>query len=420
MFAASLWAIDALIRVPLTQTLSPMSIVFWEHVVGLFILLPFCIQSFRVLPILRRKDWVLITLLTLISSIGGTLLFTYALQASFSVGDFITPLLLQKLQPLFVILLSSLFLQERVTRKFFIYTALALIGSYLMSFGFTLPAYDLSGKTLIVLFALGASLLWGCGTILSKTLLKRYTAKDLTFIRFGLAIPIAFLVSLVIQLPISSMTQPTELLRFILIALSTGAAGLFVYYKGLKYTPAHIATIAELVFPFISIVIGMTALNPYGAPQTLTTVQWLGILLLIIGIMKGINQKKDYLLNIKISGKVIHGSGDGKKLGFPTANVKLKKPLNIDNGVYAAWVWIHGERYKGVLHYGPRLVYGETHEQLEVHIYNFSKNIYDKTIKIHMIKFLRGTMNFSTVNGLIVQMEKDKEEADVLLSKYQK
>lgn len=418
MFAASLWAIDALIRVPLTQTLSPMSIVFWEHVVGFFILLPFCIQSFRVLPTVRRKDWGLILLLTLASSIGGTLLFTYALQASFSVGDFITPLLLQKLQPLFVIFLSSIFLQEKVTRKFFLYTGLALVGSYLMSFGLTLPSYDLSGKTLIVLFALGASLLWGFGTILSKTLLKRYAAKDLTFLRFGLAVPIAFLVSLVFQLPISSINQPTELLRFILIALSTGAAGLFIYYKGLKHTPAHIATIAELIFPFISILIGLTFLNPYGAPQTLTTAQWLGILLLIIGIMKGVNQTKDYLLNINISGKVVHGGGDGKKLGFPTANIQLKKPLNIDNGVYAAWVWVHGKRYKGVLHYGPRLVYGETHEQLEVYIYDFSKNIYDKTIKIHMIKFLRGTMNFNDLNGLILQMKKDKEEADKLLSKY--
>lgn len=286
MIAASLWAIDALIRTPLTQHLSPVSIVFWEHVIGLFVLSPFLIPVLKKLPSLRSVDWGWFVLLSLVSSVGGTILFTQALSSSFASGDFITPLLLQKLQPLIVISLSWLLLKERIHKQFLLFALLALIGGYLMSFGLFVPSFSFAGKELVVLFSLSAASCWALGTIISKTVLQRFTVIESTSIRFILTIPLTFLISFIISSPVTGISSSVDLGRFFFIALTTGTAALGIYYVGLKKTPAHIATIAELMFPLVSILIGITALNPYGAAQTLSLPQLIGIVLLLIGVVK--------------------------------------------------------------------------------------------------------------------------------------
>jgi drug/metabolite transporter, DME family len=286
MIAASLWAVDALIRTPLTQSLGPLTIVFWEHVIGLFVLSPWIVGTLHRLRSIRMVDWLWFGLLTLVSSVGGTVLFTQALSTSFASGDFITPLLLQKLQPLIVIGLSAVLLKERIGKQFFWYAIIACVGGYLMSFGLHLPAFSFAGKEIVVVYALGAASCWALGTILSKTVLSSYRVQDSIVIRFALAIPLAFLVSLGISQPLQIPMQNAEWMRFFLIALTTGALALVIYYIGLKKTPAHQATIAELIFPFVSVLIGITALNPYGQPQQLTIWQWIGIVLLLIGVFK--------------------------------------------------------------------------------------------------------------------------------------
>jgi drug/metabolite transporter, DME family len=287
VLAATLWAIDALIRTPLTQRIPAVSIVFFEHLFGLIILSPLFVRSLPVLKKINLKTWVAITILTLVSSIGGTVLFTQALGASFATGDFITPLLLQKLQPIIVLLLSLLILKEKPNTAFFLWMPLALIGGYLMSFGFNIPQLSLSGKELVVLLSLGATACWGTGTIISKTLLNKFSSRDTTFLRFLVAVPLSFGIAMLSK-QMYSFAQFTleDLLRFIAIALSTGAVALFIYYLGLKKTPAHVATLLELVFPLTSILIGITSLNPYGAPQQLTYQQMIGILLLTISVVK--------------------------------------------------------------------------------------------------------------------------------------
>lgn len=411
MIASSLWAFDALIRTPLTQTLSPLSIVMWEHLIGLLILSPLFVHSFRTLKKLTSKDVVFFLLLTLGSSIGGTLLFTYALSTSFATGDFITPLLLQKLQPVLVIALSAIFLKERIKPAFFFYASLALFGSYFMSFGLTTPSINLLGKELVVLYALGAATLWGSGTIVSKTVLKKFTVVDATFIRFLFAIPLAFLVSTILNLPIQTGVGSSELFRFVVIALSTGALGLLIYYYGLKKTPAHVATIAELIFPFTSIIIGITALNPYGAPQSLSPIQMIGIALLILGVWKVTRLSSSDKLSILIHGVVVKGNGDGTKLGFPTANLAIPHNITLPHGVYSAWATVQGKTYKSVLHFGPRLVFKETHPLFEVHILDFDQMIYGAEMKVELVTFIRGTQNFSSLKAMVTQIQQDSEDA---------
>jgi len=408
MLAASLWALDALIRTPLTKTIPSASIVLYEHAIGLLVLSPIFIKSVPILRSLSTKTWAHVVLLSLVSSVGGTLLFTQALSASFATGDFITPLLLQKLQPLLVIALAALILKEKLHKQFFLWAPLALIGSYLMSFGLTLPHVSLANKELVVLLSLGAAACWGSGTIISKLLLSKYSPRDATFLRFLVAIPIAFVIAISLHqyAPLGTLTS-ANILRFILISITTGAAALLMYYHGLARTKAHIATIAELAFPLASVAIGITSLNPYGAPQSLSLAQMAGIILLIGSVLRisFLHQTSNDPLHIK--GVVIRGAGDGKKLGLPTANIKLTKPLALVHGVYTCEVAIDGKTYQGVLHHGPRLVFGETKPQFEVHIFAFNKNIYGKKIEVMVKNFIRPTRQFSSKKALIKQMRND-------------
>lgn len=114
------------------------------------------------------------------------------------------------------------------------------------------------------------------------------------------------------------------------------------------------------------------------------------------------------ILPLKIRGKVVKGSGDGKKIGVPTANIKTNLDLtNLKQGVYSAKVRVDAKEYLGVAHYGPRAVFNETNPQLEVHIPDFDQDIYGKVVEIELTKFQRPTMKFGSVAEMMEQIEKD-------------
>lgn len=286
MLAAGLWAVDALLRGTLIKTLPPGMIVFLEHAIGFLILSPL---FFRYLPTFKKltgKDWAILVGLTVVSSALGTFLFTQALAKSFALYDFATPVLLLKLQPIFVILLAALFLKEKLTLRFLSLVPIALIGSYMISFGTAGINLTLTNRELVYLLSIGATLCWGGGTILSKAILKKLTFSEATVMRYALAVPITLIFAFAVHqtYPISHL-QTGQILRILVIALTTGAGAIFIYYKGLQTTEAKVSTIAELMYPIISILIAITALNPYGAAQHLSLANIFGIILLLIAIL---------------------------------------------------------------------------------------------------------------------------------------
>lgn len=414
MFAASLWAIDALIRTSLTTAIPSASIVAIEHVFGFLLLVPIFFTSLRIYKKLTLHDWFIAITLALVSGVGGTTLFTQALGKSFATGDFVTPILLQKTQPVFVTILAALFLKEKLTFRFLALIPLALIGSYMVSFGVSPVKFQLTGKELIVLLSLGASLAWGSGTILSKTILKKLSFPQASTLRFLLTIPIAFFVAWILGQSYNPLVlQTTHIWRFILIALFTGAGAILIYYRGLKETEAKVSTFAELSFPLVSILIAVTPLNPYGAAQTLSIANIFGIVILLVSII--LISLENNKTRTGITGKVIRGHGDGKKLGFPTANIALRSPLSLPFGVYACRAIIESKRYSGVMHWGPRVVFSETRPQCEVYLFNFSKNIYGKDVEVEVIGFIRPSRNFSSLSRMKTQIHKDCRDAKELL-----
>lgn len=116
-----------------------------------------------------------------------------------------------------------------------------------------------------------------------------------------------------------------------------------------------------------------------------------------------------------VHGIVERGNGDGKTLGFPTANLRLDAPLNLEHGVYAARVLLHKEMLPSVLHFGPRLVFNETTPLFEVHILHPVPELYGVQLSVTLTHFIRKTMQFASLKDLVVQMEQDKRDAQALL-----
>ncbi len=110
----------------------------------------------------------------------------------------------------------------------------------------------------------------------------------------------------------------------------------------------------------------------------------------------------------QITGKVVKGSGRGKGLGFPTANLKIS-PIKLipAHGVYAGRV----NAKKCVVNIGARPTFGADQAVVEVHILNFHRNIRGKTLKVDLTKRLRAEVQFSDVNMLKRQIKKDVARA---------
>ena len=113
-----------------------------------------------------------------------------------------------------------------------------------------------------------------------------------------------------------------------------------------------------------------------------------------------------------IEGKVQKGHRRGRTIGFPTCNVDIKNYIIPKLGVYSAKVLVGNKtKKKGIVNIGYKPTFGKNKLILEAHIFGLKKNLYDKTIKIMLIKFIRGEKKFKNILQLKNQINKDIKEA---------
>ena len=126
---------------------------------------------------------------------------------------------------------------------------------------------------------------------------------------------------------------------------------------------------------------------------------------------KGNLNKANKLLsrNWSIEGIVQKGRQQGKKIGFPTCNIDIKDYVISTPGVYAVKVrQKNSNKYlKGIANLGYRPTFNQKKILLEVHIFNFSGNLYNKYLSVEFIKFIRKEKKFNTVNQLRKQIQSD-------------
>lgn len=122
-----------------------------------------------------------------------------------------------------------------------------------------------------------------------------------------------------------------------------------------------------------------------------------------------------------IAGRVVHGDKRGRELGFPTANVLLKRRVSPVSGVYVVKVLNNDYELPtplyGVANIGARPTVAGIRQQLEVHIFNFNDNLYGQAVEIVLMKKLRCERRFENLSALTAQIALDCQQAQRYLQK---
>ena len=149
-----------------------------------------------------------------------------------------------------------------------------------------------------------------------------------------------------------------------------------------------------------------------GAPVSSTRIR----ALTANGELSKVNEYLGYPFTI--NGTVIHGQERGRSLGFPTANLALREEFeHLPNGVYAVMVLYQGHLYRAVANIGNNPTFDGCDRRLEVHIMEFSGDLYGEELMISFYKKIRNEQRFSSIDDLIRQISVDKETAVYVLTK---
>ncbi len=275
ILACFLWAFDALVRYPLMEAgYSSLTVVSFEHFFGLGMLSIFYRQKFREL----FKFHYFVPFLV----IGGfgSALATLAFTKSFEVLNPSYVILLQKLQPLVAILLASIVLGEKIHSKFLMWAGVSIIGAILIGYEdlYEFMSSDqfnaqnlfheakFAGYVYVIISIMG----WASATVYGKKLTNMGLDESSILLGrffFGslMLFPFCF------QDGYLSGVNIEFTIKVVALVFFSGLLAISLYYKGLKHTPARIATLLELFFPFCAVFVNWIILD-----QKLGMLEWLG------------------------------------------------------------------------------------------------------------------------------------------------
>ena len=121
--------------------------------------------------------------------------------------------------------------------------------------------------------------------------------------------------------------------------------------------------------------------------------------------------------SFSLAGIVEHGDQIGRKIGYPTANIKPTESYKLipAQGVYAVEVKAEGKMYKGMLNIGNRPTLDGKDLRIEVHLFGFEGNLYNKRLEIKFLHYLRADQKFDSLEALKEQLHKDADHAKSVL-----
>jgi DME family drug/metabolite transporter len=264
--AAAMWGVDPILRKPI-QRVDATTVVFGEHVFLVILTLPLLLPALRAVYRAGAGYIAAAVVVGVGASAIATILFTVALR-----HNFVSAVVMQKAQPLIVVIGAAAILGERPRARFGWFLAAGLAGLWLVNQAHPL---DPSAHGLVaVLEALGAATLWALGTVLGRYLGRELAFEHILSLRafFGL-IGSTFAV-LVMK---AHWYEGARASGWILsLALVTGLFALALYYYGLRTTPAVLSSLAELTNPAVLVLAGIYAYN-----ATLTWSQWVGFAIIV-------------------------------------------------------------------------------------------------------------------------------------------
>ncbi|HZK55776.1 MAG TPA: bifunctional riboflavin kinase/FAD synthetase [Desulfosporosinus sp.] len=119
-----------------------------------------------------------------------------------------------------------------------------------------------------------------------------------------------------------------------------------------------------------------------------------------------------------LRGTVVHGEERGRQLGYPTANILPSKDYLVPKrGVYAVWAHLDGKRVSGMMNIGRKPTFHTVYANMaEIHFFDFTGDLYGREIKVNIVERLRDERKFEGVNELLMQLKKDSDQAESVLS----
>ena len=269
--AAALWGTDGLLRKPLSGELPASTVVLWEHLIIVLALLPWLPTALRALrAATARERWALVGI-----GVGASAVATALFTQAFRLGDPVTPLVLQKLQPVIAIAVAAWLLGERLRRGYWMFAVPALLGAWLMAFADPLDVRLRAAAA--ALLSIAAAVLWAVGTVLGRLVSERLSSRDITVLRFAIGLPAAAVVVLAQGAPVA--VTAAQIGPLVALGLVPGLLGLALYYRGLHSTAASRATLAELAFPLTAALLGVGLLG-----ASLSWTQWLGMAVVVASV----------------------------------------------------------------------------------------------------------------------------------------
>ncbi|NDD92760.1 DMT family transporter [bacterium] len=277
-----LWATDALVRVPSIAKSDPLFIVFIEHFIGFIALLPLFlfISPKKLLALGGWRNWLACVVVGAGGSAIALLLFTEAFR-------FMSPtlnILLQKTQPILVVMIARWFLKEKTEEGFYFWASIAVISCVILNLTES-GNPDFSGNSSLlkgIVFSLGASAVWAISTVTGKRLLDDLDPLIATFWRFFFGL---LTLSLMLGFTqgfsqLQTLSDPQFRFNYLYLGLFPGVIAMWTYYSGMKRTSATVTTIVELIFP-----VGAMYLNYVFLGTKLGPIQGVFSLILLFSVM---------------------------------------------------------------------------------------------------------------------------------------
>lgn len=281
-FAAILWGFDGVVLTPRLQGLDVGYVVLMLHLIPFAIMNLFFYKEYRQLKNFIRQDYISLFLVSLFGGAIGTIAIVKALFLV-DFQNLSVVVLLQKLQPIFAILLAAILLKEKVNKHFAWWASIAVVASYFLTFGWNLPSISHEKNTIYAaLLALLAAFSFGSSTVFSKRVLLNHNFVTTTFFRYGFTTVIMLLYVIIFgEYSQWTHTDARHWLFFIIIGLTTGSGAIFIYYYGLRRVKAMVATISELLFPVSAIFFDYLVNG-----NTLSPVQLLSAAVMVFALIK--------------------------------------------------------------------------------------------------------------------------------------
>lgn len=401
VLAAIFWSLDWIFIRPKFYELPAALVVFLEHILGFIVLSPFVFMWWWKIKKLSTKDRFAILRVCVFGGLIGTIFITKAFFIAFTwVVTFATVILLQKLQPVFALLMARIILKERLKRTFYIRAGLAILAWYFLAFGNQLINFvEIDWLHSAAFFSVLAAFAFGSSTVFGKRIVNHLDFKVTTGLRFGITAILALVLILITKdFSAIGIVNGLQWKYLGIIVFTSGAGALFLYYFWLKRVKASTSTILELAWPLSAVIldwfINGNILKPV---QIIAAIVLLGAFFMIVREQKG--------KNLIFKSNVIKWYWDWRKLWFHTANLE-NTDIDIPHGIYICKVKFEKKKYKGLMHFGFVETFNRA-PSLEIFIQDFNWDLYGQTLEVQVGKKLRDIMKFDSVEDLKKQIKED-------------